>query len=67
MTLTSEEREKVKTMLTFLVKRKHIESGGHCGFHPIELTEYMDELVKEGKIKKRDTIKEHRYFINNEN
>ncbi|MBQ19125.1 MAG: hypothetical protein CMD31_00055 [Flavobacteriales bacterium] len=63
MTFTSEEMEKVRNMLTFLVRRKHVESGGHCGFHPNELIEIMDELVDDGIIKSRDTIKDKRYFL----
>ncbi len=63
MEFTPEEKQSVKTMLHFLVKRKHKNSGGHCGFHPIELLELLEELVQEEKIKARDTIHARRYFL----
>lgn len=63
MTYTPSEKEKLKTTLTYLVKKKHQESGGHCGFHPMELLELLEELVSEGIIIKKDTIHSERYFL----
>lgn len=67
MQFTPEEKESIKKMLFFLVKRKHNESGGHCGFHPIELLENLEELVNEGQLKARDTINSRMYFLSNNN
>lgn len=63
MEFTPEEKEKLKKVLHFLVRRKDKESGGHCGFHPIELLGLMEELVSEGEIIARDTLHTKRYFL----
>jgi hypothetical protein len=63
MDFTPEEKESIKKMLLFLVKKKHKTSGGHCGFHPMELLENLEELVQEEKIQARDTIHARRYFL----
>lgn len=67
MDFTPEEKQKVKAMLIFLVKKKHKSSGGHCGFHPIELLELLEELVIDGEIISRDTIHAKRYYLKPEN
>lgn len=64
MTLTPEEKQSVKKMLLFLVKNKHKVSGGHCGFHPMELLTIIEELVQEEEIMARDTIHARMYFMN---
>lgn len=64
MNFTPEEQDKLKTMLTFLIKRKHVESGGHCGFTPRELEPILDDMVDEGLLVKRNTIHNYQYFIN---
>lgn len=67
MTFTPDEKESIKKMLLFLVKKKHKTSGGHCGFHPMELFENLEELVKDGEIISRDTIHARMYFLNPNN
>lgn len=63
MQFTPEEKQKLKTMLKFLVKKKSKESGGHCGFHVHELNPLLDELVEEGHIKSRDTLHSNKFFL----
>lgn len=65
MTFTSEEKNKLKTMMKFLVKRRHVESNGRSGFNLNLLTPILDELEEDGEIKKRQTINSNAYFINN--
>lgn len=65
MTFTSEEIKKLKAMFLFVIKRKHNESGGHCGFHIMELNEILEELEKEGQIQLRKTIHKDKYFLTN--
>ncbi|SOC79846.1 hypothetical protein SAMN06296241_1384 [Salinimicrobium sediminis] len=63
MQFSPEEKNKLKAMLLFLVKRKSKESGGHCGFHVNELNPFLDELVEEKKIKSRDTLHSNKFFL----
>ena len=63
MRYTPEEREKLKKVMLFLVHKKDQLSGGHCGFHPVELLELFEELANEGKIIRRDTLHTIRYFL----
>lgn len=65
MTLTPEEKEDVKTMLQFLVEKKAKASGGHSGFHETDLKPFLQELVDEQKITKRETIAVDRYYLIN--
>lgn len=65
MTFTPKETKKLKAMLLFLVKKKYNESGGHCGFHIMELKPILEELEKDGEIKLRQTINNNQYFLNN--
>lgn len=71
MEFTKEERESLKKMMLFLVRKKDKESGGHCGFHPMDffpiMEELMEELVRENKIISRDTLNVRRYFLNKTN
>lgn len=67
MTFTPEETQKLKAMMLFLVKKKHKESAGNCGFHLRELKPFLEELENEGSIKLRPTINEHQYFLNTNN
>lgn len=64
MNLTKDEKQSVKKMLLFLVKNKSKSSGGHCGFHPMELLPIIEELVQEEEIKARETIHARMYFLN---
>jgi len=64
MQFNPEETQKLKAMLTFLVKKKHGESGGHCGFHITELQPILDELANEGIVIARPTIHNTQYFLN---
>lgn len=67
MEFTPEETKKIKTMLLFLVKKKHNESGGHCGFGILELLPFLRELEQENKIQTRPTIHDNKYFLTNNN
>lgn len=67
MQFTLEEKEKLKTMLLFLIKRKAKESAGHCGFALNELNPVLDELVNENKADLRPTINSNKYFLKNGN
>lgn len=64
MNFTPEENTKLKAMLIFLMKKKHRESDGKCGFHLSELQPILDELSDDGVIHKRPTINNNKYFIN---
>lgn len=66
MTFTPEETQKLKAMMLFLVKKKHKQSDGHCGFHISELQPFLDELEQEGSITLRPTINTNKYFLNNQ-
>lgn len=50
-------------MLLFLVKRKHNESTGHCGFGLLELQSLLDEMEEAGEIVKKRTINSSKYFL----
>ena len=63
MEFTKEQRESLKKMMLFLVQKKDKESGGHCGYHPVELLELFEELVTDGQIRGRDTLHTKRYFL----
>lgn len=63
MEYTEKEKSTLKSTLLYLVKKKHKESGGHCGFHPVELLELLDELAESGEIRKRITIHNNQYFL----
>lgn len=63
LTLTSEERQSVKNMIEFLVKRKNAESGNHNGFHLLELRPIIKEMVEEGTLKIRKCVHNDQYFI----
>lgn len=67
MDFTEEERKKLKTMMHFLVKKKHKESDGKCGFHMSELKPILDELELEGIIRLRPAINTYQYFLNHKN
>lgn len=64
MQFNEEETAKLKAMLGFLIKKKHRESNGKCGFHIMELQPLLDDMVAEGVITKRPTINNSQYFIN---
>lgn len=63
MEFTPEETQKLKAMMLFLVKKKHKQSDGHCGFHISELQPFLDALELEGSITLRPTINTHQYFL----
>ena len=63
MRLTPEQKQSVKKMLHFLVTKKSEQSAGHCGFHLMDLSEYLKELQDEGKIIGRKTLHSTRYFL----
>lgn len=63
MTFSEEETKKLKAMFLFIIKRKHKESGGHGGFHVMELEPILEELEKDGEITLRRTINNDRYFL----
>ncbi len=63
MNLTPEEKADIKAMLLYLVQKKAEGSGGHNGFHPSEIHQFLDELVADGKITARDNIHSTRYFL----
>lgn len=63
MQFTPEETEKLKTMFLFILKKKHKEGNGHCGFHLMELQPILEELEKDGKIIIRKTINNDRFFL----
>jgi len=63
MQFTPEEKTKLKAMMLFLVKKKHMESAGNCGFQINELQPFLDELEHEGSIKLRPTINSNHYFL----
>lgn len=67
MQFTPEEKQKLKNMLLFLVKKKSKESGGHSGFHIHELNPFLDELVEEGRIQSRNTLHSNKFFQTNKN
>lgn len=66
--ITEEEKIKVKKMFLFLIKKKHIYSGGHNGFCLLELTKILDEMIHDQQIINRDTNKSNvnreLYFLN---
>lgn len=64
MEFTPEENQKLKAMFKFIVKKKHIESNGSCGFHLMDLQPILDELEADGTIKMRPTINVDKYFLN---
>lgn len=64
ITFTPEETKKLKNMFTFIIKKKHIESDGNCGFGLMELQSILDELTADGTIVKRPTINSEKYFLN---
>lgn len=64
MQFTPTEKEKLKAMVMYLVKKKHKTSDGHCGFHFSQLNKILDELVDEGKLQLRSTINTNKYFLN---
>lgn len=63
MEFTPEEKEKLKAMFLFVVKKKHRASGGHCGFQMRDLNPILEELEAEGKIELRPTINCNQYFL----
>lgn len=63
MDFTPEETEKLKTMMLFVIKKKHNQSGGHNGFHVSDLEPILNQLEKENKIELRRTINLDRYFL----
>lgn len=63
MELPADKKQKVKNMLLYLIQVKDQQSAGHCGFHPVELLEYLEELKNEGKIIGRDSLHSIRYFL----
>lgn len=63
MTFTPEETTKLKAMMLYLVKKKHSESDGNCGFSLVDLVSILEELETEGIIKSRPTIGQNRYFL----
>ncbi|HET8885581.1 MAG TPA: hypothetical protein VFM70_04420 [Salinimicrobium sp.] len=63
MTFTTEEKAEIKEVLLFLIERKSEESGGHGGFHLLELNPILNEMVEEGVILERDTIHCNKYFL----
>jgi len=65
MQFTTEETTKIKAMLLYVVRKKQMESDFKCGFHITELNIILEELVKEGKIIKRPTINNDKYFLTN--
>lgn len=64
MAFTAEEIQKLKAMFKFIVKKKHIDSNGSCGFHLMDLQPILDELEADGTIKMRPTINVDKYFLN---
>ena len=64
MNLTPEETEKLKATAMYLVKKRHNESHGKCGFALIELREIFEGLIEDGKIIKRPAIHGNIYFLN---
>jgi len=64
MEFTPKEKNELKAMLRFLIAKKDKESAGHCGFHINELDPILEEMVKEGTIKIKDTIHSNKYFLN---
>lgn len=62
MQLTPEETEKVKVMLSYLIDKKHDQTGGHSGFHPREFEPVLQEMVNDGAIEQRETINSKMYF-----
>ncbi|MBW2961294.1 hypothetical protein [Mesonia aestuariivivens] len=65
MQYTDEEISKLKAMLLFLVKKKHNESDGHCGFHINELEPVLKQLEEDGEVETRPTINTRMYFLKN--
>lgn len=67
MEFTAEEREKLKKVMMFLVRRRHNDSGGHCGFHPVDFLKtmggLMEDLTAEGQVDERDSLHTKRYFL----
>jgi len=64
MNFSPEEISKIKAMLLYLVKKKHNESGGHCGFSLFEIRPILQEMATKGEVISRPTIHENKYFIN---
>lgn len=64
MKLSKDDKTRAKKFLLFLVEEKHKQSGGHNGFHPIELLSLMNELEADGKIMIREQMNIQRYFLN---
>lgn len=63
MKFTPEDAKKFKAMLMYAVKKCDEMSGGSNGFHLIYLRPILEELEKEGKIEKRETINRNDYFL----
>lgn len=66
MELTPEEKTKLKSMFSYLLKKKYKATAGHGGFGLLELKPILDELVQEGELITRPTIKGNKYFFNNQ-
>ena len=64
MQFSPEEISKIKSMLLYLIRKKHNDSGGHCGFGLFDIKPFLEELESEGQIISRRTIHENKYFIN---
>lgn len=64
MTFTPEETEKLKTMFTFIIKKKHVQSNGHSGFSLEDLKPILNQLEADGVIDLRPTINSRKYFLN---
>ena len=63
MEFSTEETEKLKRMLLFLVKRKHNESGGHNGLHPMDLIRILEEMEGEGSVQRKKVMNGTKYFL----
>lgn len=62
MRFSDDEKKKLQAMLKYLIDKKHKESGGHCGFHPVELKPVLNDMVDKGLIERRRTINSTMYF-----
>ena len=65
MTFNQEEISKLKSMLLFLVKKKHKESDGHSGFHINELEPVLKKQEEDGEVETHPTINTRMYFLKN--
>lgn len=63
MQFTKEETKKLKAMMHFIVKKQHIESDGHSGFHLKHLQPILDEMVEDKTLVLRPTIHTNKYFL----